>query len=54
MTSKEEAKDTQDNSNAQNNEEKREIDVPLSKEPIGIPNYGVCYIRHLPEQKRRI
>ncbi len=53
MTSKEEAKDTQDNSNAQNNEENREIDVPLSKEPIGIPNYGVCYIRHLPEQNQR-
>ena len=27
--------------------------IPLSKEPLGIDNYGEWYIRHLPEQKRK-
>jgi len=49
MISKKELKDHQDNSNVQNIEENKEIHVPLSKEPIGINNYGEWYIRHLPE-----
>ena len=53
MTSKEESKEPQDNSKVQNIEENKEIHVPLSKESIGINNYGEWYIRNLPEQKQR-
>ena len=50
MTSNSEANNTQEKSNIQNIKENKEKTIPLSKEPIGIDNYGEWYIRHLPEQ----
>lgn len=50
MTSNSEPKNTQEKSNIQNIKENKEKTIPLSKEPIGIDNYGEWYIRHLPEQ----
>ncbi len=50
MTSNSESKNIQEKSNIQNIKENKEKTIPLSKEPIGIDNYGEWYIRHLPEQ----